>query len=490
MKIKNIVVVGGGATGWTVASFLAKQLPRELVKIQVVEEKRKDNECVEFARSAIHRFHDLIGLHEKQCVLNDATCFGLGVWCQGLHKDFILVEGAYGAPLDGIDFQSVYYKSALLGSPHQLDDYSLSAVAARLGRFGHPVADSNSIYSSIQYGINFELDVYADVLRAHALALGVEAIQSDCKSVNVCLRNNIIDSIELANGQVLAADLFIDCSGEQSILMGEAMKVFSVEDNLDKIFDSMAAGYRPLVAGSKPVTQLINTDTGYLRIIPLKHQEYICHVYSSKLSPDDHIKQKMLDLNVSEVVFSTLNFKKKEVFWVKNCVAMGHAGACVPELFVSPLSLVRNAVVRLLDLLTGFDDFTASAFEYNRLTHVEFKQLRELTELYFYLSKDSSSALREYFKQHELSVPAQHRLDLFTCSGRHPYQQGNIFSDFEWAAFFVGNQLLPLTCNLDVDVYDKEKILEYTERLSVAIYKAAERMPMHADYVARLVLTQ
>jgi len=490
MTIKNIVIVGGGATGWSVACLLAKNLPRELVKISVVDDWRKDHGQVEFARSSIHRFHELIGLHEKQCMLNTDASFSLGLLCQDAHKNYMLVEGAYGAPLEGIDFQSVYYKSVLLGSPHSLEDYSLNAVAASLGRFGHPVADPKSIYSSIQYGLHLELDAYSKVLSAHALALGVELIASDLSRVNLSIKDVAIESIDLMNGMQLSADLFIDCTGERSILLGDAMGVASMADPLDKKFDSVAVGYRPLSMDAKPVTQLMTTENGYLKITPLKHQECVSYTYSSRFSSDDFIKQEMVALNVTNVVFSPLDCKKKTQYWVRNCVAMGYAGASVHDLFVSPMSLVRSAAVRLVDLLTDFDDLTFSIDEYNRLTHVELEQLRELAELYFYFERSSNAALGDHFNSNALSAGAQHRLDLFACSGRHPHQSAHLFNTIEWVVFFVGNQIFPQTCNLDVDSYDSKKLIQYLESLKTALYKAAEKMPLHKDYIAHLAFNK
>lgn len=486
MTIKNIVIVGGGTTGWSVASLLAKNLPRELVKISVIDDRRKDHEAVESARSSIHRFHDLIGLHEKQCVLNTSASFSLGVWCQDAQKSYMLVEGVYGAPLEGIDFQSIYYKSVLLGCHDKLEDYSLNAVAARLGRFGHPVADPKSIYSSIQYGLHLELDTYANILKTHALTLGVEYIASDLSSVNLSDNDAAIEFISLVNGRQLKADLFIDCTGEHSVLLGDAMGVTSVADPLDKIFDSMAMGYRPLSVDAKPVTQLINTEHGCVRITPLRDRECVSYVYSSCFSSNDLIRQEMLSLNVSAMDFSLLHCKKREQYWVKNCIAMGGAGASFYELFISPMSLVRSAAVRLLDVLADFDNLTFSIDEYNRRTHVELAQLRELTELYFYFGRSSNAALEKYFKLNDLSSSSQHRFDLFSYTGRHPHQSVHIMSVSEWAAFFVGNNIFPQTCNLDVDIYDGNKLINYVESIKAAIYNAAEKMPLHKEYIARL----
>ncbi len=483
--MKNVVIVGGGATGWTVASLLAKQWPRELVKIHLVDDKRCDNNEVDFARSGIHRFHDLVGLREQDCLHKSNASFSLGILSRSPGKDYMLVEGPYGAPLDTIDFQSLYYKSVLLNSPYKLEDYSLSAVAARSGRFCHPVNDPKSIYSTLRYGLHLELNSYANILKSRALELGVKIIEGDCLGVNVSGLGEI-ESLVLVNGQQLTADFFIDCSGEQSLLLGSALGVGSVTDPLGKIFDSLAMGYRPLVTGARPVAELVQSGNGYLKVIPLKDREYVCYLYSSTSTNDENIKCKMRELNVTDVIVSPLGCQTKELFWAKNCVAIGQAAVNVYDLFVSPLSLVRNAVVRLVDLLADFDDFSVSASEYNRLTQIELERLRELTEIYLYLDSNSSLLIEEYFKQHPLTGHSRHRLDLFACSGRHVHQQVNIFSEGDWAALFVGNSLLPEACNVDADNYDPAKLVAFAERVRIAIYKAAEKMPLHADYMARI----
>jgi hypothetical protein len=79
---------------------------------------------------------------------------------------------------------------------------------------------------------------------------------------------------------------------------------------------------------------------------------------------------------------------------------------------------------------------------------------------------------------------------LFSCSGRQPHQSAHFFSEFEWASFFVGNQIFPSTCNLDVDIYDSEKLIKYIESLKAVIYSAAEKMPLHKDYIARLAFNK
>lgn len=486
MTIRKIVIVGGGATGWSVASLFAKHFPRNLVNIFVVEERRKDNEYVEIAKSSLHRFHDVIGLHERQCVLHTHASFGLGVWCQDAEKNYMQVEGPYGAPLEGIRFESAYYKSKLLGCSHALEDFSLNAVAARLGRFAHPVNDASSIYSSIQYGLHLDLDAYAEVLKAHSLSLGVESVVSDLVHVNLSANEGEIDSISLENGLVLDADLFIDCSGEESVLLGGALGVASEADSLDEIFDSIAMGYRPLSGDAKPVSELINTEDGYLRITPLKNKEYVSCVYSSRYSSKEKIAKDMALLGVTQLDYSALRCKTKKQYWVKNCVAIGDASTKFYELFVSPLSLVRNAAVRLLDLLVDFDDLTLSSDEYNRRTHQELEGVYELLELYFYCSRSSNSVLKDYFKNHELSAGSRHRLELFACTGRHPQRSNSIFSESEWTSFFVGNEVVPQTCNLDADVYEGKALINYVESIKAAIYKAAERMPFHKEYIARL----
>lgn len=489
MSAKNIVIVGGGATGWSVASLLRKQLPQELVNIQLIDGALKDVAFAETSQSAIHHFHELIGLPEKACVMDSSATFGLGLRYKSWNRvaqDYVLTEGLYGAPLDGAEFSQLFAKTLALNLQHDFDDYSLNAIAVKLGRFGHPVDDPKSIYSSIKYGLNLPLNEYAEILKRHALGLGVKAFNSDCVAVELNPIDGNISSIQLSSGEILTADIFIDCSGRASVLLGSALGVETIENELSQLFDSVAIGYRQFDTDIQTAATLTHGRYGYLKKIALKNSEVILYCFSSKRVSNDDIGKEMLDHGVVDLRFATASFNRKESFWVKNCLAIGESALSFYDTYFSALHVVRNSVVRFLDLLVDFENVDASRREYNRLSSLEFERIEELTALQFYVARSNSNIFSDYFSVNNLSSNAQHKLDLFSLTGRHSVLDLNLISESEWSAFFLGNGIFPKTYNVIADGIDKDKLVNFTERLRAVILKAAEHMPSQKDYVSKI----
>ncbi|MFO1388411.1 tryptophan 7-halogenase [Cellvibrio sp.] len=478
---KKIIVLGDGVAGVSVACLLAKQLPRDSVSIQVIRDREANAELPEFARSTIHRFHDLIGLPERNVVFNSNANFGFGVWYQSDKRNYILAEGIYGSPLDGADFLSAFFTGLELGIPYRLDDFSLNAVAARSGRFGHPIADPASIYSVIQYGLHLEPISYAHLLKHHALSLGVQFLASESKSIK--FSGDELMSIELADGEVIEGDLYINCSRHmsqqsQNLMVGES-------GSIETIFDSIAYGHRPLSRDTKRTVQLQEDENGFLQSIPLRNTEYLAYAYSSRHTDSVAVHKKLNLMGADSVAVKQLAQIPISQRWIRNCVDL-IVEPSLYDLFMSPLSRVRDGAVRLLDLLTSFEDYSDAAYEFNRLTNRDNNQVREFVELNLYSVRNTVIAAGDYFQANALSESAQHRLDLFAAYGRHPQHAGAILSDVEWSVFWSGNQFLPKTTNPGLFKPEPESVKNHLYQLKEFIYKAVDKMPMHVDYLSRV----
>ena len=487
--MKKIIIVGGGAVGWSVAALLRAQLPRELVAIQLIEDSRKDEGVVECASSRTHNFHDLIGLRERTCMLDAHAHFGLGFMYDNWSyqsQECMVAEGYYGASLGGVDFQHIYIKNYLSSGKGFFDDYSLSAVAAKLGRFGHPSTDAQSIYAAIKYGFHFQLDSYAYILRNHALALGVDAVLADCTSVNRNDDNGNIISLELNGLSTVAGDFFIDCTGEESVLLGSACGVARSSGDMDILFNKFAIGTRLQPSGLPSAATLTSKVDGFFKIIPLKNKEIITYYFSSDVMTENAITERLAAWGFSSIQVKDYYSYQCENFWANNCLAVGHSGARFFDLLVSPLQHARNAIVRFLDLFVDFDTIDASRYEFNRLSHIELDNIKEVIELHLYTSQYQSVVSADYFSTHKLSPSASHRLNLFLSNGRHVHSDLHLLTDMEWAAFFMGNKIVPESYSYDVDFLDEQSIHKFMEKLKSTIFESAHRIPRHADYIKGL----
>ena len=131
--------------------------------------------------------------------------------------------GTYGMDLDGVKFHQLWLASHQAGDPTPFDDYSLSAVAARLGRFTPGSDDPRTVLSSLKHAYHFDANLYAAFLRRISQARGVERLEGRVERVERTPETGFIAAVHLADGRRLEADLFIDCTGFRGLLIEEAL---------------------------------------------------------------------------------------------------------------------------------------------------------------------------------------------------------------------------------------------------------------------------
>src|ERR1700719_4187352 len=134
--------------------------------------------------------------------------------------------GAFGEPWGGVEFQHHWARASQAGSPCcPLQDYSYAVVAALNNAFEFPNEDRNSIRSTYAYAYHFDAGLYANYLRTWAIERGVRRIEGQVCDVRRHPASGDLEELTLKSGERIAGDLFIDCSGFRSLLLGGIMGV-------------------------------------------------------------------------------------------------------------------------------------------------------------------------------------------------------------------------------------------------------------------------
>jgi len=182
VKIRKIVIVGGGTAGWMVAAALSKLIKDEDVSIQLIESEAIGTVGVgEATIPHIQYFNRLLGLNEDDFVRKTNATFKLGIefvnWGK-LGERYIHPFGDYGIPMEGLRFHQMWHRYKNMGQAKPVDDYCLAVLAARQGKFQRPdMRYKNSPLKTITYAFQFDASLYAKFMREFAEARGVKRIE-------------------------------------------------------------------------------------------------------------------------------------------------------------------------------------------------------------------------------------------------------------------------------------------------------------------------
>lgn len=495
--IKHIAIVGGGVTGWTVAAALARGLRGLGINIVVVENPRhgEADAPIETTTPATVSFHDWLGISEPHLMETTGASYILATsfnaWSDA-HQHYCMPFGDHGFMLNRIDFTQYAIASYLRGRAFDYDDYSLSAVAAKAGKFCHPSKKSDSIFSTLSYGLVLNVSEYTAYLRNLALSAGVTQMIAEVNGVNLGAAG-YIESLDLLSDKkpsLFAADLFIDCTGIAGLLIEKKLNIQWVLPgyaNGDKQYPvshllNLVQGVNDL--RELPVVRELETnDTGWLHQATSQTRAVRQYFYHQAYGTPAHI-DSVINAD-AQVQVQEVRIGRRASFWNKNCVAMGNSAANPDGLSIGKLHLVQSAVLRLLSVFPSCVDAPFNSAEYNRLTHLELDHIEDFHALHYHLARPRASRYWQSVARATLSERLTHKLELFKRRGLIPFYEGETFSAGVWASLLLGSGFWPQACDPLACSGDQAWIDQQLEKMKAVMSAAAAQMPSHTDYLRR-----
>lgn len=405
---KQVVIVGGGTAGWLVAGILAAEhntnRPNGL-KVTLIESP--DVPTIGVGEGTWPTMRDTlrkIGLSESEFLTACDGSFKQGSrfdgWATGAGDDryyhpFVLPRG-YG------EVNLVPAWQQLRQPTSFADTVSFQARLCDAGKAPKQVTTPE--YAAVaNYAYHLDAGKFAELLQRHCREkLGVSHILDHVTAINSDLSGDII-SLETASNDVLAGDLFIDCTGMASMLLGKHFGIGFV-DKRDILFnDSALAVQVPYENADAPIaSQTISTATtaGWIWDIGLPTRRGIGHVYSSAHLDDEKAEVQLRNYiaktnsNADDLAVRKLSFRPghREKFWHRNCVAVGMAAGFLEPLEASALVLVElsaNMISQEMPANRHIMDMTAKRF--NERFLYRWDRIIDFLKLHYVLSARTDS---------------------------------------------------------------------------------------------------
>ena len=487
--IRRIVIVGGGTAGWMAAAALARFAGKGRRVVLVESEAIGTVGVGEATIPPILEFNHQLDIEESDFLRETNATFKLGIeftgWVDGSDRYFHQF-GHIGRPLNGVHLYQCWLKQRGNPSVGPLSAYSMSAVAACNHRFAHSSSDPASPLSQLAYAYHFDASAYGRFLRRLAEQHGAERIEGRIVDVEQDGETGFITAVNLDDDRRVRGDLFIDCSGFRSLLLGQTLGV-PFEDwshwlPCDRAIAVPTEPTSPLL----PYTRAIAEDCGWQWRIPLQQRSGNGHVYSSAHISDDDAEKVLLDSLESKPIGqpNRLRFKagRRQKSWEANVIALGLSSGFLEPLESTSIHLVQHGIQRLLGLFPGRGISAVERDEYNRHMANVYDPIRDFIILHYKATK-RTGAFWDHVRAMAIPDSLSHKIDLFREHGRVFRYNDELFDIPSWVAVMLGQQIVPQSHDPLADSLPDGEVLRAMMELRRSYEETALRLPLASDYI-------
>jgi tryptophan halogenase len=488
--IRRIVIVGGGTAGWMAAAALARFVGGAGRRIVLVESEAIGTVGVgEGTIPPILEFNHQLGLDEAEYLRATHATYKLGIEFVGWTEEgqrYFHQFGEIGRPLNGLSFHQVWLKYRDHPSVGPLAAYSMSAVAAAKHRFAHSATDPDDPLSQIAYAFHFDAAAYGQFLRGHAEKLGAERIEGRIVDVEQDNETGYVTALRLDDDRRVRGDLFIDCSGFRSLLLGDRLGIeFEDWSNwlpCDRALAVPSERSEPLL----PFTRSTAHPAGWQWRIPLQHRTGNGHVYCSAHMSDDEAGRILLETLDSKPIAEPrlLKFKagRRAKSWEKNVVAIGLSAGFLEPLESTSIHLIQHAVQKLLALFPGRGISPVERDEFNRAMVASYEPVRDFIILHYHATRRTGS-IWDHVRTMDLPDTLEHKFELFREHGRVFRYNNELFDVPSWVAVMLGQGVIPRAIDPLVDAMPDAGALRAVAELRSGYEETALRLPLAGDYI-------
>jgi tryptophan halogenase len=495
-RVRSVLIVGGGSAGWMAATMLATALSKD-IKIRLVESDAIGVVGVgEATIPPIKKFNRFCQVDEQAFLKETNGTFKLGIEFHNWGKPgdrYMHPFGYVGRELDAVVKLHHWWLTGQLAGTTDYpawEDMFVATAAARENRFALPVRRPNDPLAKFAYAYHFDAILYGQHLRRIAERRGVERIEGRIISVNKASETGLVSDVQLEDGRKLEADLFLDCSGLRSLLLGNALEEpFDDWSHWLPSDRAIAVPSESSPHGLSPYTKGIAHTVGWQWRIPLQNRIGNGHVFSSSFSNVEDAERRLLQSIDTEPLDTPRLIKfqtgRRKRLWVGNVVAVGLSAGFLEPLESTSIHLVQSGLEQLLDLFPSRRMDPALRDRYNAQVEREWHQVRDFIIAHYKLNQRDDSEFWKYTANMDVPDSLVEVLQLWRERGILGVDGGHLFQTGSWTSIFYGQNFSPRRPHALSDRASPEAVAADVRRIFDEVKLAAQRLPDHSEFIGK-----
>lgn len=481
----KVVIAGGGTAGWMASCGLSTRL-NGLLDITLVESDAIGTVGVgEATIPPMRNFHRLMNIDEQEFMRETQATFKLGIefdnWGE-VGDSYIHSFGEIGQRSWMAEFHEFWMEAQAQGFGGSLEDYCLELKAAKAGKFATEIGDTR-----LNFAFHLDATRYAKYLRQKSEKAGVRRVEGLIKEVQQDADSGEIKALLLESGELIEGDLFIDCTGFRSLLLGETLGV-EFDDWSHWLFSDRAIAVQTTsVEEPIPYTRATAHPSGWQWRIPLQSRVGNGIVYSSKFMSDDEAKETLLNNITGEMITEPrlLRYRtgSRQKSWHKNCVALGLASGFIEPLESTSIHLVMTAIIRLIRLFPFAGNSEHLAYRFNDETRTEIETVRDFVILHYKQTQRTDSDFWNAYRTMDIPQTLAHRIDIFKQNAYVWPDDVALFRVDSWVQVMMGQGLKPESFHSAGKITGKQGLMQSLAKLKSSIEQTVQQLPTHQQFI-------
>jgi 2-polyprenyl-6-methoxyphenol hydroxylase-like FAD-dependent oxidoreductase len=455
--VRRIVIVGGGTAGWMTALLLARSLLARGVEITLLESPVVGIIGVgEGSTPWLRGFFDSLGIEESDWMPACHATYKCGISFAGwsTKPGFERYFHPFASMLDNLTMRQFVHNvdTRVHGADlHAHPDRFF--IAARLAAQHRAPKPAENFPFDVWHGYHFDAVLLGQFMQRTAVARGVR--HQVCHVTHANLNEDgTIASVSTREGQTIAADLFVDCSGFAGLLIDKALHTPFVSFT-ENLFNDAAVALPTPIEGPIP-SETVSTALkyGWAWRIPLTSRFGNGYVYSTQFCTPEQAEAELrahLGLTDADVAARHLKMRIGRVteHWTKNCVAVGLSQGFIEPLEATALLFIQLTATWFVESLERGDLSEAARTQFNQRVNAHFEGIRDYIVTHY---KTNSRTDTDYWRENAANLKLSDDLKKLlsawmggTSIAPGVTQQviGKGYPVFSWYALMAGMGIFP-----------------------------------------------
>lgn len=421
LAIRSVGVIGGGTAGYLTALALRAKRPGlevTLLESPTVPIIGVGESTTPMMVSFLHHYLgiDPVELYERV----------LPTWKLGIKFEWGPDPEGFVAPFDwdvnqigirgSLETQGNINAATLQGLMMMADRVPVFDLGGTADRGSTEDGRFVSLMKDLPFSYHLDNGRFVSYLTELAEQRGVHHVDGQIQDVVLDSRG-WVDHLRLTDGSVQRFDMYVDCTGFRSVLLGKTLST-PFHSYADSLFtDSAVTGNVDHGGHLKPYTTATTMNAGWRWTIPTLESDHLGYVYASSHLTDDSAAQELAARcpGVTEPRIVRFRVGRHAEAWRANVMGIGNSYAFVEPLESSGLLMITLGILSLVNTLPASWSEPCGRDFVNRALADRWDAIRWFLSIHYRFNTRLDTAFWKDVREHTDVSGLQPLLDVFAA---------------------------------------------------------------------------